>query len=41
MKVGGNKIVLTISDIGGSLIAKGGDALIYFAIAGAYKRIVD
>jgi len=35
-----NKIILTFSNIGGGLIAKGGGDLYYFAIAGADKKYV-
>ena len=39
MKIEGNKIILSFSDIGGGLIAKDGD-LKYFAIAGNDKKFV-
>ena len=39
MKVDGNKIVITFSNMGGGLVAKGGD-LKYFAIAGTDKKFV-
>lgn len=40
MDVKGNKIVLRFNHIGGGLVAKGGDALKGFAIAGQDKRFV-
>ena len=40
MKIEGNKIVLSFSNIGSGLIAKGGGELKYFAIAGADKKFV-
>jgi sialate O-acetylesterase len=40
MKIEGNKIVLTFTNTGGGLIAKGGSELKYFAIAGADKKFV-
>lgn len=40
MKIKGDKIVLSFSDIGGGLAAKGGDELRQFAISGADKRFV-
>ena len=40
MKIEGNKIILTFTNIGGGLIAKGGGELKYFAIAGADKKFV-
>ncbi len=40
MKREGNKIVVTFSDVGSGLMAKGGEPLKTFAIAGADKRFV-
>jgi sialate O-acetylesterase len=40
MKVDGNSIVLSFDHVGGGLIAKGGDELKGFAIAGADKKFV-
>jgi sialate O-acetylesterase len=40
MQVAGNKVVLTFSDTGGGLMAKGGGDLQHFAIAGADKKFV-
>jgi sialate O-acetylesterase len=40
MKIEGNKIILTFTNIGSGLIAKGGGELKYFAIAGADKKFV-
>jgi len=40
MKIEGNKIVLTFTNTGGGLTAKGGGELKYFAIAGADKKFV-
>lgn len=40
MKIEGNKIILTFSNTGGGLIAKGGRDLTNFAIAGANKQFV-
>ncbi len=40
MKIEGNKIIITFTNIGSGLIAKGGDELKYFAIAGADKKFV-
>lgn len=39
MKIEGNKIILSFSDIGSGLMAKGGE-LKHFAIAGADKKFV-
>lgn len=39
-KIEGNKIILTFTNIGSGLIAKGGDGLKYFSIAGANKKFV-
>ena len=39
MKIEGNKIILTFTNIGGGLIAKG-DELKYFSIAGADKKFI-
>lgn len=40
MKVNGNKIILSFTNIGSGLVTKGGGDLKYFAIAGADKRFV-
>ncbi len=40
MKTEGNKIILSFSNTGSGLIAKGGGELKYFAIAGADKKFV-
>ena len=40
MKIEGNKIIITFTNIGGGLIAKGDGELKYFAIAGADKKFV-
>ncbi len=40
MKIEGNKIVLSFTNTGGGLIAKGGVELKYFAIAGADKKFI-
>jgi sialate O-acetylesterase len=40
MTIKGNKAVITFSDIGGGLIAKGGGVLRHFAIAGADQKFV-
>jgi sialate O-acetylesterase len=40
MKIEGNKITLTFTDIDGGLVAKGNGELKYFAIAGADKKFV-
>ena len=40
MNIDGNKIILTFTNIGSGLIAKGGGELKYFAIAGADKHFV-
>ncbi len=40
MKIKGNKITITFDDIGKGLIAKGGDQLKYFSIAGNNKKFV-
>lgn len=40
MKIDGNKIILTFTNIGGGLVAKGGGELKHFAIAGADKKFV-
>ena len=40
MKVEGNKIILTFSNTGSGLVAKGGGELRYFAIAGADNKFV-
>jgi sialate O-acetylesterase len=40
MKVSGNRIVLTFNSIGSGLVAKNGDKLKYFAIAGPDKKFV-
>lgn len=40
MKVSGNKIIITFTNTGSGLIAKGGEELKYFAIAGADKKFV-
>lgn len=40
MKVEGNKIILSFKNVDGGLIAKGGNELKYFAIAGADKKFV-
>ena len=40
MKIEGNKIVLTFTNTGGGLTAKGNEELKYFAIAGADKKFV-
>jgi sialate O-acetylesterase len=40
MKIEGKKILLTFSDVGGGLMAKGGGQLKCFAIAGADRRFV-
>jgi sialate O-acetylesterase len=40
MKIEGNKIILTFTNTGGGLTAKGGGELKYFAIAGADKKFV-
>jgi len=40
MKIDGNKIILTFTNIGSGLIAKGGGELKHFAIAGADKKFV-
>jgi sialate O-acetylesterase len=40
MKIEGNKIIITFTNIGGGLVAKGGDELKYFAIAGADKKFL-
>ena len=40
MKVDGNKIILSFTNIGSGLIAKGGGELKYFSIAGADKQFV-
>jgi sialate O-acetylesterase len=40
MKIEGNKIILTFTNIGGGLVAKGNGELKYFAIAGADKKFV-
>lgn len=40
MKIDGNKIILSFSETGGGLIAKGGEPLRYFAIAGVDKKYV-
>jgi len=40
MKIEGNKIILTFTNIGGGLLAKGDGQLRYFAIAGADKKFV-
>jgi sialate O-acetylesterase len=38
MKIEGNKVILTFTNIGGGLTAKGEGELKYFAIAGADKK---
>jgi sialate O-acetylesterase len=40
MKIEGNKIILTFTNTGSGLIAKGDDELRYFSIAGADKKFV-
>jgi sialate O-acetylesterase len=40
MKVEGNKIIITFTNIGGGLIAKGGGELKHFAIAGTDKKFI-
>ncbi len=40
VKIDGNKIVISFTNIGSGLIAKGGGELKYFAIAGADKKFV-
>jgi len=40
MKIEGNKTIITFTNIGGGLIAKGGGELKHFAIAGADKKFV-
>jgi sialate O-acetylesterase len=40
MKAEGNKIILRFTNTGSGLVAKGGDELRYFAIAGADKKFV-
>jgi sialate O-acetylesterase len=40
MKIDGNKITLSFSNVGGGLITKGGSELKYFAIADADKKFV-
>jgi len=40
MKIDGNKIILTFTNIGGGLVAKGGGELKHFAIAGADKKFI-
>jgi len=40
LKVEGNKIILSFTNVGGGLIAKGSGKLHYFAIAGADKKFV-
>ncbi len=40
MKIEGNKIILTFSNTGSGLVAKGGGELKYFSIAGADKKFV-
>jgi sialate O-acetylesterase len=40
MKIEGNKIIITFTNIGGGLVAKGGDELKYFALAGADKKFL-
>ena len=40
MKIDGNKIIITFTNIGGGLAAKGSGELKYFAIAGADKKFV-
>jgi sialate O-acetylesterase len=40
MKIEGNKIILTFTNVGGGLIVKGSDELKYFSIAGADKIFV-
>jgi len=40
MKIDGNKIILTFTNIGSGLIAKGGGELKHFAIAGADKKFI-
>ena len=40
MKVSGNKIILTFTNTGSGLIAKGGRELKYFAVAGSDKKFV-
>jgi sialate O-acetylesterase len=39
-KIEGNRIIVLFSNIGGGLIAKGGGALKYFAVAGADKKFI-
>lgn len=40
MRTNGNKIILSFTNIGGGLVAKGSGGLKYFAIAGADKKFV-
>jgi sialate O-acetylesterase len=40
MKIDGNKIILTLSNTGSGLVAKGGGKLKYFAIAGPDRKFV-
>ena len=40
MKINGNKIILSFTNVGGGLIAKGNDGLKQFAIAGADKKFI-
>ncbi len=40
MKIDGNKIILTFTNIGGGLIARGGGELKHFAVAGADKKFI-
>jgi sialate O-acetylesterase len=40
MKIEGNRIILSFSDTGSGLIAKGNTALTYFSVAGADKKFI-
>lgn len=40
MRVEGNKIIISFTNVGGGLIAKGSDTLKYFAIAGTDRKFV-
>ena len=41
MKIKDNKIIITFTNIGGGLVAKGGGELKYFAIAGDDKKYIN
>jgi sialate O-acetylesterase len=40
MRIKGNKIIVSFDEVGSGLVARGGDSLAYFAIAGADRKFV-